>query len=419
MSHSVNLGNRRQRIITRRCTRRRFLAWTAAFSTLPALVARNSVTPADALDKCIEDFMKERGTPGGALAVVKNRRLVYTRGYGWADRDQKLPVTPESLFRIASISKPITAVAILKLAEQHKLALEDRVFELLGLDARLPKGTTLDPRWRQITGAQLLHHTGGWDTDKSGDPMFLGKEYLAKRFPELPSGSPWTVIVHQLTRPLDFDPGTRYAYSNFGYCLLGRAIEKVTGQSYESFVQQSVLAPAGIKRMRLGHTLARADGEVRYYAKDQHATTAFNLEAMDSHGGWIASAVDLARFAAALDDPQRSALLKPDSFATMYAPPPPPVWRKPDGSLEDAYYGCGWSVRPVGKSGKANYWHAGSLPGTATLLVRRWDGFSWAVLFNQRSDDRHLPDSAIDPALHRAVDSVTSWPTEDLFSRYS
>ena len=76
-------------------------------------------------------------------------------------------------------------------------------------------------------------------------------------------------------------------------------------------------------------------------------------------------------------------------------------------------------MRPVGKSGKANYWHAGSLPGTATLLVRRWDGFSWAVLLNQRSEDKNLPDSAIDPALHRAADSVTSWPTEDLFSRYS
>src|SRR5207244_9123418 len=113
------------------------------------------------------------------------------------------------------------------------------------------------------------------------------------------------------------------------------------------FVQQSVLAPAGIKRMRLGRSFERADGEVRYYSKkDQRATTGFNLEAMDSHGGWVASAVDLARFAAALDDPQRSPLLKPPGFTTMYAPPPPPAWRKADGSLEDAYYGCGWSVRP-------------------------------------------------------------------------
>src|SRR5437660_2390222 len=409
-------GRARQLITTASVTRRRFLAWTLAFSASPLLASKDPVSPAAALGKCIEDFMKERGTPGGALAVVKDRRLVYARGYGWADRDQKLAVTPESLFRIASISKPITAVAVLKLVEQNKLRLDARVFELLDFKARVSKGATLDPRWETVTLAQLLHHTGGWDIEKSGDPMFLSKEYLAKEFPEVPAGSPWAAILHQLTKPLDFDPGTRYAYSNFGYCLLGRVIEKVTGETYEAFVRRAILVPAGIKRMRLGHTLERVDGEVRYYhAKDQHATTAFNLEWMYSHGGWIASAVDLARFDAALDDPQHSPVLKPATFATMYAPPPLPAWRKADGSLEDAYYGCGWSVRPVGNSGKPNYWQAGSLPGTATLLVRRWDGFSWAVLFNQRSDDKNMPDSAIDPALHRAADSVTSWPTDDLF----
>jgi N-acyl-D-amino-acid deacylase len=102
----------------------------------------------------------------------------------------------------------------------------------------------------------------------------------------------------------------------------------------------------------------------------------------------------------------------------MYAPPPAPVSRQADGSLEKSYYGCGWSVRPVGKEGKANYWHAGSLPGTSTLLVRRADGLSWAALFNQRSDNKQLPDDAIDSALHRAADNVEKWPEEDLFPRY-
>src|SRR5258705_7692736 len=235
----------------------------------------------------------------------------------------------------------------------------------------------------------MTHTVGGWDNIRN-DPMFAHQDMDHRHL------IAWTLE----NLPLSQQPGTRYAYSNFGYCLLGRVIEKVTGQSYETFVRQAVLGPAGIKRMRLGRILEYADGEVRYYhEKDERATSGFNLEAMDSHGGWIASAVDLGRFAAALDDPQRSPLLKRGSFATMYAPPLSPVWRKADGSLDAAYYGCGWLVRPVGKSGKANYWHTGSLPGTATLLVRRWDGFSWAVLFNQRSDDKELPDSAIDPAL--------------------
>jgi N-acyl-D-amino-acid deacylase len=186
--------------------------------------------------------------------------------------------------------------------------------------------------------------------------------------------------------------------------------------------------------MRIGASLdgKQADGEVRYYTpKDDEAKNVFpdgpketswpyggfHLEAMDAHGGWIASAVDLARFAAALDDPQRSPLLKPETFQTMSAAPPP-VSRLPDGSLADNHYGCGWSVRPVGKNGKANYWHGGSLPGTSTLLVRRWDGLSWAVLFNQRSEDKNLPDGAIDRALHRAADAVAKWPDKDLFSEW-
>src|SRR6187200_652673 len=151
-------------------TRRHFLAHVAALITSPLLLAgcrrfvrsEKSVTPAGAFDKLIGDFMKERGTPGGALAVVKDRRLVYAQGYGWADREQKIAATPQSLFRLASVSKPITAVAVLTLVEQQKVSLDQYVFELLALDAHIPKGARLDERWRRITLRQLLQHTGGW-----------------------------------------------------------------------------------------------------------------------------------------------------------------------------------------------------------------------------------------------------------------
>ena len=402
-------------------TRRRFLACATALSASPLLLAaKQSVIPAAVFDKAMEDFMKEYGIPGGALAVVKDRRLVYARGYGWADRDQKFAATPESLFRIASVSKPVTAVAVIKLAEQKKLDLDARVFELLALDVHLSQGATLDERWRRITLRQLLHHTGGWDPAKhGGDSMLITKEWLAKKFPEFPMGSPWPIIRHQLAQPLDFDPGTRYAYSGFGYCLLGRVIEKVTGQSYETFVQQTVLAPAGIKRMRLGRRVERVEGEVRYYNKgDERAPSAINFDALDSAGGWIASAVDLGRFAAALDDPQRNTLLKRASFAVMYAPPSPPVPRN-DGLVDDAYYGCGWCVRPVGKNGMANYWHYGDLPGSNTFLVRRANGISMAVLFNLRPEPKALADTDFDSTLRQAAETVTDWPMEDLFNRYS
>jgi len=365
--------------------------------------------------------------------VARNGKLVYARGYGWADREAKAAVRPDSLFRIASLSKPITGVAVLKLVEDGKLTLDTEVFDLLALGAQLPEGRKLDDRWKQITLRHLLHHTAGWDRDKSGDPMFKSRE-ISKSLGEPPPATPAQIIRWMLGKPLDFDPGARYAYSNFGYCLLGRVIEKVTGQTYENFVQQSVLAPAGVRRMRIGSSLerSRADGEVRYYTADGSNTESvftgsknpvprpyggFFLEAMDAHGGWIGSAVDLVRIATALDDPRRSPLKKPESFRRLFEAPAAPVAREEDGRLKDRWYACGWQVRPV-RDAAANHWHSGSLPGTYTLLIRRWDGFTFAALFNQRSDDWQRGDAALDPALNRAASSVTEWPERDLFEKW-
>lgn len=384
--------------------------------------AAEAVTVGQAFDAEMAAFMQPRGVPGGALAVVKAGRLVYAQGYGLADRERKTPVAPESLFRIASIAKPFTAVAVLQLVESGRLALDARAFELLGFDP----AAAADPRTAQITVGQLLHHTGGWDRDKSGDPMFRARE-IATELKLRPPAAPEAVVRWMFGRRLDFDPGSAFAYSNFGYCVLGRVIGKIAGQSYERQVREKVLAPAGIRAMRLGASrrAGQAAGEVCYYsARDDLARNVFDeppekvpfpyggfhLEAMAAHGGWIASAVDLVRFAAALDDPARSPLLRRETFDLLYAPPAPPVSRQADGALAASYYAAGWSVRPVGQKGRANYWHNGSLPGTSTLLVRRPDGLSWAVCFNQRSQDKSLSDGAIDGALHRAADRVTEWP---------
>ena len=131
-----------------------------------------------------------------------------------------------------------------------------------------------------------------------------------------------------------------------------------------------------------------------------------------------APVIDLARFAAAFHDPGRSDMLKPGSIQEMHEPPPAPVSRDGEGKLNEVYYGCGWAVRRVGNDGRKNTWHAGSLPGAYSLLVRRWNGLSWVVLFNQRSGYPELPDGAIDPALHRAADAVEDWPGHDLFEEW-
>jgi N-acyl-D-amino-acid deacylase len=384
-------------------------------------------------DQLMASFMTERKVPGGALAVTKNGRLVYARGFGYADVERKEPVQPGSLFRVASLSKPLTGVAILQLVERGKLKLDDKVFDLLQLTPHLEAGASVDPRLKQITVLHLLHHTGGWDREKTFDAMFRSID-IAKALGVPPPARQEHIIRYMTGQPLQFDPGSRYAYSNFGYCLLGRIIERVAGQSYEAYVQANVLAPLGITAMRIGRTLAsgRAPGEVTYYQPDGKTAPAvvgekigeavpwpygaWYLEGFDSHGGWIASAVDMVRFAAELDEPSRRRLLRPESIRTMFARPDGAAGHNPDGSPKDFYYGCGWNVRPV--RGKANHWHLGMVNGTAALLVRRHDGINWAVLFNTHcGPDGKFLGAEIDPLVHRAADAVREWPEADLFAK--
>lgn len=381
-------------------------------------------------DREMTTFMAARSIPGGALAVSRNGKLVLARGYGYADAEAGERVQPTSLFRIASVSKPITAVAVFRLLEKldGKVTLETPAISLLEVEPHLEPGATFDPRLARITIRQLLQHTAGWDPKVSFGPMF--RPLTIARALGVPSPArSQDVIRYMLGRLLDHDPGAKQEYSNFGYCILGRIIEKLSGMGYEEFVTTEVLSPLGIFDMRLGRTLPefRAPGEVRYYhpSEAENVMTpedgdqvprpygSFHIEAMDSHGGWIASAPDLVRFACALDDPRACPILRPESIAEMFARPDGEAGHEPDGKPKAAYYACGWLVRPKGE-GKANHWHGGGLPGTKTLLVRRHDGLNWAVLFNQRKDDSELSYGEMDPMVHRAANAVERWPEDDL-----
>ena len=383
-------------------------------------------------DRLMRQFLARHRVPGAALAVTRHGRLVYARGFGYASLASGEAVRPEALFRIASVSKPITAAAVLALVDRGKLGLDDRVLDRLGPGF---DGPPADPRWRRITLRELLQHRGGWDRDRSFDPMFR-PVLIARQFRVEPPAGPRLVIRYMLGQPLDFDPGARDAYSNFGYCVLGRVIEHATGEPYEAAVRKLVLTPLGLgpRSIRLGHTLPerRAPGEVHYHGGGTGPLVfpplgrpvpepygAWNLEAMDAHGGWLASAPALVRFASSFDNPARSKILSARAVATLFERPPGAAGARPDGQPRDAYYACGWNVRPVGRGG-ANTWHTGALPGTSTLLVRRWDGLNWAVLFNTRNgaDGVDLA-GAIDPLVHGAADAVTEWPAIDLFSSQS
>ena len=378
-----------------------------------------------AFDELMLKFVADNQVPGASLAVARDGRLVYARGFGHADQQLGLPVQPGMRFRIASISKPITAAAILRLIELGLLKLDDRVFEFLNV--ALPADA--DPRLKKITIKHLLQHTAGFDRAKSFDPMFR-PVLIAKDQKTRPPAGPMEIIHYMTRHKLDFDPGERYAYSNFGYCLLGRVIEKASGQSYESAVHKHVFEPIGIKHTQLGRTLSAAKNETHYFDEKSRTASAimgpnfgkpvplpygaWYLEAMDSHGGWISTAADLVRFGSAFDHAEKCKILKADSIKTMFALPDGLAGHGKEGKAKAVYYGCGWQVRTIG-GGKINTWHTGSLDGTATLLVRRSDGLTWAVLFNMRNNAKgQYLAGLIDPMVHEAADKVKRWPAKEV-----
>ena len=378
------------------------------------------VTPAESFEKVIPPLMAKWNIPGGAVALARNESVVLTEAYGTADKTGGVAVTNGSLFRLASLSKPVTAAAALKLHEAGLLDLEAKVFDILN-DVEPPPGATVDPRLADITVLDLLRHSGGWDRGVSFDPMFRSREIAAAMGVPTPADAA-AIVRYMKGQPLDFDPGTKYAYSNFGYCLLGRIIEKITGQSYEEYVRMAVLAPAGAAGMRLGLSLetGRADGEVVYYdyAGAPLAPSVFDsgpaavpwpyggfaIEPMDAHGGWLASAADLLRFLLVIDGRTVKAdILQKATVDLMVARPPLAEYQ---GAA--AYYALGWQVRPTG--GDANWWHTGSLPGTSTIMVRTANNMGWVALFNSRPADADAFFSELDSAMWQAVNGITDWP---------
>jgi CubicO group peptidase (beta-lactamase class C family) len=394
-------------------------------------ISGSAVPGMGSYDQVITDLMRKHAVPGGAVAVMRDGKLVYARGFGYADVENKTPVQPDALFRIASVSKPITGVAIMKLVEEGKLELDDRVAPLIA-HLTPAEGATVDSRWEQITIRQLLNHTGGWDRTKPNggfDPMF--RPAIAAAAVNAPApASAETVIRYMKGMPLDFNPGEKHVYSNFGYAILGRVIERLSGMPYEEYVRARVLQPAGANRTRLGRTRlgdALAD-EVRYYLPGEPGMGlaaplvpsvfpgegtvpvnygGFYVEAMDSHGGWVSSTVDLLRFMSAVDGRAN----RPDILSTGLV-----VQMTGNGvplcANAACHYAGGWVVYPT--QGDANWSHGGSLPGTTSILVRSWNNFSWVALFNARGNF----DGELDVALWKALGQVIAFPPHDLFSTF-
>jgi CubicO group peptidase (beta-lactamase class C family) len=330
-----------------------------------AHVPREEITDAErrAMASFAESFRHRIGAPGLSIAVARDGRVKYSEAFGTIGHDSHEPVTTASLFRIASVSKPITSAAIFSLIEAGRLRSDDTVFGARGVLGTRYGHPPYASGVERITVDHLLtHSSGGWGPEH--DPMFHDADASQA---ELIS---WALD----TQPPEHPPGTVSAYSNFGYCVLGRVIEAVSGEPYADYVQRRILSPSGVAHMRIARNSigARAPNEVIYYAQDEGSSSSpydINVSRMDSNGGWIATAADLARFASHVDglDAVRN-ILQPDTIARMVAP-----------SALNSRYARGWNV-----NAKGNWWHGGDLAGSSALLVRTSSHFCWAALANTR-----------------------------------
>lgn len=401
----------------------------ALFSTALAAQTGLPVPGFETFDSGLPQVITKWGVPGASIAITYQGRLVFARGYGLADRETGEFVQPESLFRIASVSKPITSAAILKLHEAGKLDLDAKVLSVLR-DLSPQKGRFCDERLRQITIRQLLNHSAGWDDHSLDERVYQQIPVAAADYFDVEPPASMRLIARWAFEqfPFHFEPGTRSSYSNFGYGLLGRVVEEVGGQRYEDFVRENVLRPAGITRMWIGGNQLsdRRPGEVRYHDFEgapmapsiypgepgsMPAPYAMDLKLMDSFGGWVGSAVDVVRFSASLDGQRPPALLTPETIEKMTARPDAP-W-----AARNQWNAMGWFVE-LDSSGRRIWWHDGHHMGSRALLIHFPQGISVAVLLNGCPSDRARILTDLIAVINRGLGLVRSWPATDLFPQY-
>jgi CubicO group peptidase (beta-lactamase class C family) len=393
--------------ITRRAVLQSSLLGVAgmACGSIPALAQEPTSLPTPderkRMARLAAAFMETYEVPGLSVAIAIKGKPAYVEAFGVADREAGEALTPQHRFRIASISKTITSTGIFTLIEAGKLRLDSHVF---GANSILGDGYQTPPNHRsnveQITIEQLLTHTtGGWQSGV-GDPMGLDKKLNHRDL------IAFALEHNDLVNP----PGKSFAYSNFGYCILGRVIEKLTGQSYEQYIKDNVLKRCGVSDMRIaGNTLEeRAPNEVKYYDQMKRNPYGMNVARMDSHGGWIATPTDLTAFFSHISGfRDTDQLLGDDTLRTMTTPTTISYFKGLFGMNTPATANPSYA-KGLFVTSEDSWWHGGSLPGTETIAVRTGGNFCWSALTNTQSKFQDMFPS-LDQVVWHMVSSVAAW----------
>lgn len=367
-----------------------------------------------AFDRTVERFLKRWEIMGASIAIMKDGKLLYCKGFGWADKEQNVPTEVKHIFRIASISKLITATGIMKLYESGKLSLDDKVFGETGILCDSMFSNIKDARIKQITVEHLLRHQGGYSI-RAGDPLF-NEVSVARQLGVQPPVSFDDMVHYAAETRLRYRPGAGNMYSNLGYVVLSKVIEKVSGMPYETFIQDSILHPIGCWDMHIGYSFyeKRYPNEVRYYEPaDTEPVELFDgsgqlvprcyggcdLQVLSGAGGWVASPTELMKFITAIDpEDSKPDILQAKTIAYMT-------------ETDKARYPIGWMQTTVSDDWK----RTGSLSGSSAMLKRQHDGFTWVFITNTSSWAGSRFPSKISAMMKQALTKVKKWPDRDLF----
>lgn len=293
----------------------------------------------EAIDRFLAQTLEQKGQPGFSVAIVKHGEIVLTKGYGKRSLEDGRPVETDTLFAIGSVSKQFTCAAILLLAEDGRLSVHDKV-------AKYYPNLT---RANDITLLDLMNHTSGY-------PDYYPLDFVDRRMRQ--PIDPDELLRQYAGGKLDFEPGSKYSYSNTGYILLGRVVEKVSGKPFGEFLAERIFQPLGMHntvhepnlsdpRLARGYTTF-ALGAPEYTHPEANGW-------IGAAGGMYSTPSDLAKWNLALISGK---VLQPESYALMIAPR-----RLSDGKISD--YGCGLGVRM--QSNRQVLTHGGAVSGFVTF----------------------------------------------------